>query len=72
MPLFALMGPCQNVELGEVRRQIIKRSGANRQKIGFRLDKSADTDRNVARGDAYCMVVKTGSSSVRNTKGSSL
>lgn len=35
MSLFALVGPGQDVELGEVRGQIIKRSRGNRQKMGL-------------------------------------
>lgn len=70
MPLFALVGPGQNVELGEVQRQIIERSRANTKKLVL-LRQNPDTHRQVNR-EAYWMVVNTGSSSVRNTKGSSL
>lgn len=72
--LLALVGPGQNIELGKVRRQIVERSRKSRTNILFyffvftRILITVYSTMNAS----YCMVVKTGSSSVKNTKGSSL
>lgn len=100
MSLLPLMGPGQNVELGEVRREIIERSDAKQKTSHMKPLKSKHggelafkwfyasiwcyvpasscklavkyCNNHIILDCAHCMVVKTGSSSVRNTNGSSL